>query len=118
VTDTVPTNLTRLTLPALVAQWARIVDYVARHDVATHDLAADLQVRHEIAQRLRGRPTTLETREMLAELDEHFRAATTESADCVLGADRAAASGWSAGREWYMWRSVVGRGDHKAALNG
>ncbi|MCA2985042.1 MAG: hypothetical protein ACK6DR_07050 [Gemmatimonas sp.] len=118
MTDTVPTNLTRLTLPALVAQWARIVDYVARHEVATHDLAADLQVRHEIAQRLRAKPTTLETREMLAELDEHFREATIESADCVLGADRAAASGWSAGREWYLWRRVAERGNHKPALGG
>ncbi len=118
MTDTVPTNLTRLTLPALVAQWARIVDYVARHEVATHDLAADLQVRHEIAQRLRARPTTLETREMLAELDEHFRESTIESADCVLGADRAAASGWSAGREWYLWRRVAGRGNHKPVLGG
>jgi hypothetical protein len=102
--DTPPTNLSRLTLPALVAQWARIVDYVERHDVAEHDFAVDVNVRHEISQRLRAKPTTLETREMLAEIDEHFRQATVESASCIHGEARAAAEQWSAGREWYFWR--------------
>lgn len=103
-TDTRPTNLARLTLPALVAQWARIVDYLERHAVPAAEFAADVNVRHEIAQRLRAKPTTLETREMLAEIDEHFRRITTETPACLHGDPRAAAEQWTPGREWYFWR--------------
>ncbi len=62
-------TLARLTLPGLVAQWARMVDYLARQPVTNEEFVADLLVRHEIAQRLRAKPTTLETGEMLAEID-------------------------------------------------
>ncbi len=103
-----PANLARLTLPALVAQWARMVDYLERQPVSHDEFVADLLVRHEIAQRLRAKPTTLETREMLAEIDEHFRAITEERTECVAGAARAAAEQWSAGREWYFWRALRG----------
>lgn len=99
-----PTALTRLTLPALVAQWARIVDFLAREPVGHDEFVADVRVRHEIAQRLRAKPTTLETREMLAEIDEQFRAITQESAECVVGPPAGEAEGWSASREWYFWR--------------
>jgi hypothetical protein len=102
--DTVPTNLARLTLPVLVAQWARIVDYVERHEVAADDFVTDVEVRHEIALRLRAKPTTRETREMLVELDEQFRNATVPSDACLHGNERAAAEGWSPTREWYFWR--------------
>lgn len=102
--DTTPTNLARLTLPILVAQWARIVDYIERHDVAAHDVRGDVDVRHEISLRLRQNPTTRETREMLAELDEQYRQATVASEHCVYGSDRAVAEGWTATREWYYWR--------------
>lgn len=109
ISDTPPTNLARLTLPALVAQWARIVDYVERHEVSPADFAVDVNVRHEISQRLRAKPTTLETREMLAEIDEHFRRITTESETCLHGEARAASEQWSAGREWYFWRVPAGK---------
>jgi hypothetical protein len=99
-----PANLARLTLPALVAQWARMVDYLARQPVSDAEFVADLMVRHEIAQRLRAKPTTLETREMLAEIDEHFRVVTVEVGACAAGEVRAAAEQWSASREWYFWR--------------
>lgn len=106
--DTRPTNLARLTLPGLVAQWARIVDYLERHAVPTAEFLADVEVRHEIAQRLRAKPTTLETREMLAEIDEHFRRITTEQAGCLHGEARAVAAQWTPGREWYFWRGPAG----------
>jgi hypothetical protein len=102
--DTAPTNLARLTLPVLVAQWSRIVDYVERHQVGEHDFRTDVDVRHEIGLRLRAKPTTRETREMLAELDEQFRGATVASEVCLHGAERATAEGWSPAREWYYWR--------------
>jgi hypothetical protein len=62
---------------------------------------------------LRAKPTTLETREMLAEIDEHFReitreAVTQDASGCVAGEARATAEGWSAGREWYFWRPLGG----------
>lgn len=107
-TDTRPTNLARLTLPGLVAQWARIVDYLERHDVGAPEWLADVAVRHEIAQRLRAKPTTLETRELLAEIDEQFRRITTERAGCLHGEARAAAEQWTPGREWYFWREPAG----------
>lgn len=102
--DTAPTNLGRLTLPVLVAQWARIVDYVERHAVEVDAFRTDVEVRHEISLRLRANPTTRETREMLAELDEQFRAVTAERAECLHGAERALAEGWRPTREWYFWR--------------
>lgn len=101
-----PTNLARLTLPALVAQWARTVDYLARHGGRNDEFVNDLLVRHEIAQRLRAKPTTLETREMLAEIDEQFRAISEEAAACAAGEARAVAEQWHAGREWYFWRRL------------
>ncbi|GAB1342035.1 hypothetical protein [Gemmatimonas sp.] len=109
-TDRTPSNLARLTLPALVAQWARIVDYVERHPVSAEEFSADVAVRHEISQRLRAKPTTLETREMLAEIDEHYRRITEESAECLHGAARAAAEQWTPGKEWYFWRALARAG--------
>lgn len=103
-----PATLARLTLPALVAQWARMVDYLARQPVSHEEFVADLMVRHEIAQRLRAKPTTLETREMLAEIDEHFRAITEETAACVAELPEGGAAPWQAGREWYFWRVLRG----------
>ncbi|WP_353267385.1 hypothetical protein [Gemmatimonas sp.] len=108
--DTAPTNLSRLTVPVLVAQWARIVDYVERHEVASHDFRTDVNVRHEISLRLRAKPTTGETREMLAELDGHFRAATVEVPECIHDMERAMAEQWTPTREWYFWRAPVGAG--------
>ena len=98
-------NLTRVNVPALVALWARGVDDAARTGgpVLTGDL---ISVRHEIAQRLRVRPASAETRDLLKEFDDAFRAMTTESATCVHGQDRAAAEGWTAQREWYFWRTA------------
>lgn len=101
--------LARLTLPALVAQWARAVDFLSRESVGEAEFVADVQIRHEIAQRLRAKPTTLETREMLAEIDEQFRATTVERAACVLGDARASAEEWGPSREWYLWRWPAGR---------
>jgi hypothetical protein len=107
-------TLARLSVPALLAQWARIVDDVersagiapgARRDDPAHDARADADVRHELAQRLRARPSTGETREMLAELDASYRAATDAVAVCIYGSARAAAEGWTPDREWYYWRT-------------
>jgi hypothetical protein len=67
-----------------------------------------VNVRHEIALRLRAKPTTGETREMLAELDGHFRAATVAVPECVHGMERAVAEQWTPVREWYFWRAPVG----------
>lgn len=102
--DTAPTNLARLTLPILVAQWARIVDYVERHEIAADAYLTDVTVRHEISLRLRAKPTTGETRELLAELDEQFRGVTVEVDRCVHGEARAEAEQWTPKREWYFWR--------------
>lgn len=107
---TAAVNLGRLTLPSLIAQWARIADYIERREIDGHDVPADVAVRHEIATRLRTRPTSAETREMLAELDAQFVAGTVESATCIAGADEAAAAGWTPTREWYYWRVPVGGG--------
>ena len=100
-------NLTRLPLPALLAQWARSVDYVAREALTSAEFMADVDVRHEIATRVRGKPVTRETREMLTELDEAFRTVTVEQATCLHGASVAEANGWTPSREWYYWRSPV-----------
>lgn len=98
-------NLTRVNVPALVALWARGIDDAVRTGgtALTVDL---LSVRHEIAQRLRVRPASAETRDLMKEFDDAFRAMTTESATCLHGQDRAAAEGWTAQREWYFWRTV------------
>lgn len=107
-------TLARLSVPALLAQWARIVDDVersagitpgARRDDPEHDARADADVRHELAQRLRARPSTGETREMLAELDASYRAATDAATTCIYGDDRAQSEGWTPEREWYYWRT-------------
>lgn len=106
-------NLERLALPALIAQWARAVDRLERSveaigelavDVHSRDHLEDLAVRHEIARRVRARPVTAETREMLSELDGIYRNATVECAECVTGNDDAAVQEWTAAREWYFWR--------------
>ena len=97
-------DLTRLPLPALLAQWARTADRVERGEAIATEYPGDVAVRHEIALRLRSRPSTTETREMLAELDDTFRQGTDPVTDCVAGAARAAQEGWSAAREWYFWR--------------
>lgn len=113
--EDVSMTLARLSVPALLAQWARIVDDVersagitpgARRDDPDHDAHADADVRHELAQRLRARPSTGETREMLLELDAAYRAATDAATACIHGADRATAEGWTPEREWYYWRTT------------
>ena len=100
-----PVTLDRVNLPALVALWARGVDALLRTG-AMDDLAELLAVRHEIAQRLRVRPASAETRDLLKEFDDAFRALTTASTACIHGSDRAAAEGWTAAREWYFWRTA------------
>ena len=101
----------RSTLPALIAHWARIVDYVDREVIPAHEYRADVGVRHEIAVRMRKQSFTPETREMLADLDAQFRAATLPSEECIHGADVAAREGWTPMREWYFWRvSAKGAG--------
>lgn len=105
-------TLARVNLPALVAQWARFVDDLERQpDVPAPmaesrlaDFLTDVAVRHEIAQRLRARSTTAETRDLLADLDAAFRQATTASTHCVHGEDVASENGWTSTREWYYWR--------------
>jgi hypothetical protein len=111
-------NLHRISLPALVALWARIVADMEHRalaptpapdtDALAHTFDAELKVRHEIAQRIRSRPTTAETREMLAELDQFFRDATEDTSACVLGDAAAADNGWTRAREWYFWRVLKG----------
>ena len=88
-----------------MALWARGVDALLRTG-AVDDLAELLAVRHEIAQRLRVRPASAETRDLLKEFDDAFRALTTASTACIHGSDRAAAEGWTAAREWYFWRTA------------
>ena len=100
-------NLTRLPLPALLAQWARSVDYVAREALTSAEFLADVDVRHELATRVRGKPVTRETREMLAELDEAFRQVTREREVCLHAVAHAESQGWTLAREWYYWRSPV-----------
>jgi len=111
-------SLARLTIPALIAQWARIVDDVERsagiapgerRDDPHHDFRADADIRHELATRIKVRPMTSEMREMLAELDGHYRAATDAAAACIHGADAAASNAWSPLREWYFWRTPHGQ---------
>jgi hypothetical protein len=104
-----PVERSPVPLPALLAEWARIVDRLehAPHDPA-HVFTHDILVRHEIAARLRGKPATAETREMLADLDGQLRAFTEASAMCVLGEERAAQAGWTPTREWYLWRRPPG----------
>jgi hypothetical protein len=101
-------------LPALLAQWARIVDDLERTATATPavsvsermaQLRRDVAVRHEITTRLVGKPVTRDIREMMAELDEHFRSITVPSTVCTLGDDVAATHGWTPSREWYFWRA-------------
>jgi hypothetical protein len=92
------------TLPALIAHWARVVDYVDREAMTADEFRADVDVRHQIAVRMRKQSFTPETREMLADLDGQFRAATLASEECIHGADVAAREGWTAVREWYFWR--------------
>jgi hypothetical protein len=106
-------TLAKITIPALLAQWARIVDDVertagitsgTRRDDPQHDALADADVRHELATRIRVRPLTTETREMLLELDELYRAATEPVDHCIRGEALAAQHGWTPQREWYYWR--------------
>ena len=99
-------TLDRVNLPALVALWARGVDDAVRTG-AIDDMGELLAVRHEIAQRLRVRPASAETRDLLQEFDDAFRALTTASAACMHGSERATAEGWTAAREWYFWRTAT-----------
>ena len=104
-------SFARVNLPALVALWARQVDDLAREidriDPAGHDVQERVAVRHEIAQRLRSRPASAETRDLLTEFDDAFRAVTAESPTCTYGDERAASEGWTRAREWYFWRRVT-----------
>lgn len=98
-------NLAPVNVPALIALWARLVDDAARTGTV-QDIGELAAVRHEIAKRLRVRPATAETRDLLQEFDDAFRAITTASTECLHGRERAAAEGWTAAREWYFWRSA------------
>ena len=98
-------NLTRVNVPALVALWARLVDDAARTGTVK-DMAELVMVRHEIAQRLRVRPASAETRDLLKDFDEAYRALTTATTECCYGTDRATTEGWTATREWYFWRAA------------
>lgn len=98
-------NLGPVNLPALIALWARLVDDAVRTGVV-RELVELAAVRHEIAKRLRVRPATAETRDLLLEFDDAFRAITTASTDCLHGHERAANEGWTAAREWYFWRAA------------
>ena len=101
-------NLERLALAALIAEWARAVERIARGEVVVRegvpDYLDDLAVRHEISRRTRERPVTADTRETLAELDDIYRDATIASHECLPGKHDAAAHEWTAAREWYYWR--------------
>ena len=97
----------RNTLPALIAHWARVVDYVDREAMTADEYRADVDVRHEIALRMRRQSFTPETREMLADLDAQFRAATVATEECIHGADVAARESWTPAREWYFWRVSI-----------
>ena len=99
-------NFAPVNLPALIALWARHVDDAVRTG-AFEELAGQLAVRHEIAQRLRVRPASAETRDLLQEFDDAFRDITTASAECIHGSDRATTEGWTARREWYFWRTTA-----------
>ena len=104
-------TLARVNVPALLALWARGVDALVHADHASPtdaDQPAELDlvaVRHEIARRLRQRPASAETRDLLREFDDAFRAVTVESDVCAHGEDAAAAAGWTRRREWYFWRT-------------
>lgn len=116
-------NLSRVNLPALVAHWARFVDALERQPSTAdeaegwpNEFLADVAVRHEIAQRLRARSTTAETRDLLADLDAAFRQATHPADGCVHGAAVATVNGWTPTREWYYWRlpaTPLMTGDHR-----
>ncbi len=72
--------------------------------MSAEDFRADISVRHEIARRMRAQSFSPETREMLADLDGQFRAATVSTDECIFGADVAARESWTPAREWYYWR--------------
>lgn len=99
-------ELERATLPVLLASWARIVDVVARGDMPAEEFVRDLRVRHEIARRIRSRPVTAETRELLAELDTWLRDATVVAPECALGREQATQQGWKSDTQWYFWRAL------------
>ena len=113
-------SLQRANLPALVAQWARVVadlEHRVACDVAPSSLAGEVDARHEIAERVRSKPTTAETRELLAELDQLFRDMTDEIAECIYGTDVATSRGWTPQRQWYYWRALRPRAEdvHRTA---
>ncbi len=97
-------NWERMTLPVLLAQWARTVDYLERQPVTTEEFVTEVLLRHEIAKRLQTQPVTRETRDLLAEIDEHFRTLTEEQTGCTLSPMVTDISGWTPVREWYAWR--------------
>ncbi|MCC6245355.1 MAG: hypothetical protein IT353_21115 [Gemmatimonadaceae bacterium] len=102
-------DLSRANLPALVALWARVVadlEHRLALNTAPPSLVGEVDARHEIAERVRSKPTTAETRELLAELDQLYREMTEEVAVCIYGADVAAERGWTPQRQWYYWRAL------------
>lgn len=106
---TVTSSLHRANLPALVAMWARAVadlEHRVASGTAQSSLAGEVDARHEIAERVRSKPTTAETREMLAELDQLFRDMTDEIPECIYGSDVATSRGWTSQRQWYFWRTL------------
>lgn len=103
-------SLERVNIPALIAHWARIVDSIERgYTLTMDDYLNDLDARHELARRLRKQTITVENREMLAELDQRFKDATAESAECVWGEENATDEGWTPKREWYYYRLPADR---------
>jgi hypothetical protein len=100
-------RLPQANVPALLAVWARFVEELTRTGPAAGaaaDLREQVAVRHEIAQRLRLRPASAETRDLLREFDEAYREVTSPADTCLLGDERAAVEGWTPAREWYFWR--------------
>lgn len=97
-------NWERMTLPVLLAQWARTVDFLERQPVSAAEFASEVLLRHEIAKRLQTQPVTRETRDLLAEIDEHFRGITEAHTVCTLDPATTEITGWTPVREWYAWR--------------
>jgi|APMI01.1.fsa_nt_gi hypothetical protein len=82
---------------ALLEQWARTVQDVARGYALTFDdFLNDLDVRHALS----AFPSTPE----LDALDAQFRTHSYPAGGCVWGVENAAAENWDKDTHWYYWR--------------
>ena len=92
-------------LATLVERWAQVaLDVAQGYTLTFDDYLNDVDLRHRIAKRLRTSAVDGIVGAALREADDHFRAATLESADCVWGAESARDESWSPSREWYYYR--------------